>query len=117
MAGDVGEAPRADAWGPVARGFRVSLPNGEHGWVEEIRVCDGAVDLVVATGSAAGRLVTVGADAIEAILPGARRIVVHGSDAAVVAREAAAELEVAGGIVRMPVRESARLGLPTKEAA
>lgn len=117
MAAEASEVQRTDEWGPVSRGFRVSLPDGERGCVEEITLGGGAVELVVATGLFVGRLVTVRAHEIEAILPAARRIVARGSNGGVPAGDAAAELEAAGGIVRMPVRHSSRIGSPPKEAA
>jgi hypothetical protein len=117
MAGEAGDARSAGEWGPVCRGFRVSLPNGERGCVEDIRLGGGLVELVVATGLFVRRLVIVRAHEIEAILPAARRIVVRGSNGAVAAGDGAAELEAAGGIVRMPVRHSSRIGSPPSEAA
>jgi hypothetical protein len=117
MAAEAGEARRTDEWGPVSRGFRVSLPDGERGCVEDVTLRGGAVELVVATGLFVRRLVTVRAHEIEAILPAARRIVVRGSNGGVPAGDAAADLEAAGGIVRMPVRHSSRIGSPPQEAA
>ncbi len=116
MAAEAGDVRRANEWGPVCRGFRVSLPDGERGCVEEIRFVDSRVELLVATGLLVRRLVTVGAHEIEAILPAVRRIVVR-SNGAVGAGDAAAELDAAGGIVRMPVRHSSRIGSPPEEAA
>lgn len=118
MAAEAGEARRRDEWGPVSRGFRVSLPNGERGSVEEIMLRGDGVELVVTTGLFVRRLVTVRAHEIEAILPAARRIVVRGPDAgAPPAEDAAPDLEVVGGIVRMPMRHSSRIGSPPKDAA
>ena len=119
MAGEAGEASEVQSavdWGPVCRGFRVSLPNGERGCVEDIRLGGAAVELVVATGSSVRCLVIVRAHEIEAILPAARRIVVRGSNGAGGAGDAAAGL-AAAGIVRMPVRHSSGIGSPPKEAA
>jgi hypothetical protein len=112
------EAPTVsstETWGPVCRGFGVSFPDGERGWVEEIRARDGGVELLVATGSPAGRLVTIDSSAVEAILPGARQVIVERSSRT--RREDVTGVEAAGGIVRMPTRHSSRLGSPHEEAA
>ena len=106
------EVLTAETWGPVRRGFSVAFPDGEHGRLEEIRLADGAVELLVAAG-APGRLVAVAGAAVEAILPRRRRIVVgcfRGT-------EDAAGVEAVGGIVRMPTRHSARIAGPPEEAA
>jgi hypothetical protein len=118
MAAEAGEVRHTDEWGPVSRGFRVSLPSGERGCVEEITLRGGAVEFVVATGLFVRRLVTVRAHEIEAILPATRRIVVRGSNGgAPHAEDAATEVEAVGGIVRMPVRHSSRIGSPPMDAA
>lgn len=117
MAGVVEEARPAQEWGPVRRGFQVSLPGGERGCVEDIRLGDGVVELVVATGLFVRRLVSVRAQEIEAILPRARRIVVRDSTGAVADEGAAAGLETQGGIVRMPARHSSRIAPAPKEPA
>jgi hypothetical protein len=116
MAEEAGEVGGTDPWRPVCRGFRVSLPDGERGCVEEVRLDDGAVELAVATGLFVRRLVTVRADEIEAILPRARRIVVRDSNGAAAAGDPG-ELEAAGGIVRMSARHSSRVGSSPNEAA
>ena len=115
MAGEVDEVGRVDEWVPVCRGFRVSLSDGERGLVEGIRLGEDAVELAVVTGLFVRRVIALRANEIEAILPGARWIVVRGANGTVAA-DAAGELEVAGGIVRMPVRHSSRIGAPQKAA-
>ncbi len=117
MAVDAGQASRADEWGPVRRGFRVSLPDGERGSVTEIRRGECRVELVVTTGLFVRRRVTVDAREIEAILPAARRIVIRGSAGAVSSPAADPEVEAAGGILRMPVRHGSRIGSPSREVA
>ena len=117
MAEEAGRARRLREWGPVCDGFRVALPSGERGVVQEIRRGGAAVELIVATGLFARRRLSVREDEIEAILPAARRIVVGSSKAAVGADAARADLETAGGIVRMPVRHSASFGREPTEAA
>jgi hypothetical protein len=117
MVGEAHAAQHESEWGPVCRGFRVALPSGERGCVEDIRLGGAAVELVVATGLFVRRLITVREDEIEAILPAARRIVVRGRNGAAGAGDAAAELEAVGGIVRMPIRHSSRIGSPPEEAA
>ena len=117
MAEEAGGARRIREWGPVCDGFRVALPSGERGVVQEIRRGGAAVELIVATGLFARRRLSVGEDEIEAILPAARRIVVSGSNAAVGVDEATADAETAGGIVRMPVRHSASFEREPREAA
>lgn len=102
-------------WGPVRRGFSVAFPDGEHGRVEEIRIREGGVELIVSTGSGAARLCTVDGREVQAILPGLRRIIVRASPRP--CREDPAAIEVAGGIVRMTARHSSRLGSPPEEAA
>ena len=102
----------AETWEPVRRGFGVAFLDGGHGRLEEIRLVDGAVELLVAAG-APGRLVAVDGAAVEAILPRRRRIVVGCP-----ARTGdAAGVEAVGGIVRMPTRHSARIAAPPEEAA
>jgi hypothetical protein len=115
MARDVSEVGVGHEWGPVSRGFRVSLPGGERGCIEEIRRREGEIELVVATGLFVRRLVTVRAHEVEAILPGTGRIIVRGSNGAAAAD--ADELEAAGGIVRMPVRHSPTIASSPKETA
>lgn len=101
-------------WGPACLGYRVSLPGGEQGRVDAVRVRDGDVELVVATSTAPRRLVGVRADEIDAILPGPRRIVV--GDPGGVPSDGAA-VETAGGILRLPPRNSLRIGSPVHEPA
>ena len=115
MGGQEREARRAAEWGPVCRGYQVLLPDGQRGFVEDIHIRDGEVELVVATGLFVRRHLTVGANEIESILPAACRIVVRSSDGAAAAN-GLADLEAAGGIVRMPVLNSSRLGSATEEA-
>ena len=107
-------ASSAERWGPVRRGFGVCFPDGDRGRLEEIRIRDGGVELVVSTGSGARRLCVDGRD-VQAILAGLRRIIVHRSPRR--CNEDAAGAEAAGGIVRMAVRHSSRLGAPPEEAA
>jgi hypothetical protein len=115
MGAEAGAARNTGEWGPVSRGFLVSLPNGERGFVEHIRSSVGGVELVVATGLFVRRFVTVRANEIEAILPAARRIFVQGSADAVAL--GTGEPEAAGGIVRFPIGHSLRLGAAPKDAA
>jgi hypothetical protein len=109
MDGQVGEARRADEWGPVCRGYQVLLPDDQRGFVEDIRIRAGEVELIVATGLFVRRYLTVAADEVEAILPAACRLVVRGADGAATTN-GVGDLEAAGGIVRMPVCHSSRLG-------
>ena len=114
--GDVGEARRADDWGPVCRGYQVSLPDGQRGSLEDILVRGDHVELVVATGLFVRRHLTVAADAIEAILPAACRVVIRGSDGPATGN-GAEDVESVGGILRMPVLESLRPRSSPKNAA
>jgi hypothetical protein len=116
MLGEVTDAKRVDEWGPVCRGFHVSLPEGQRGCVQDIALGDDGVELVVETGLFMRRVLTVGADEIEAILPAAGRIILRPSVAAA-AREGGGGVEAVGGIVRMPVRHSSRIGAPPKRTA
>ncbi len=104
----------AGRWGPVCRGFSVAFADGERGRVEQVRVGEGGVALVVSTGLFAGHLVTIDGDEVEAILPRARRVVTERSLRP--GREAAA-VEAVGGIIRMPARDASRLGPPPEKAA
>jgi hypothetical protein len=79
-------------------------PGGERGRVDPVRAGTGAGEDVVTTGSFPRRLVTGRADEIEAILPGARRLVMRGANA--LSTRDVADLGTAGGIVRMPSRNS-----------
>ncbi len=76
MPAEAGQARRVGAWGPVCRGFRVSLPDCKRGWVEDIRLGDDGVELLVATELSARRLLTISAAEVAAILPEARLILV-----------------------------------------
>jgi hypothetical protein len=116
MLGEVTEAKRVDEWGPVCRGFQVSLPGGERGCVQDIRLGDDGVELVVETGLFVRRVLTVGGDEIEAILPASCRIILRPSGGAG-SREGGGDVEAVGGIVRMPARHSSRIGAPPKRAA
>jgi hypothetical protein len=111
MGAQARESRRADGWGPVCRGYQVCLPDGRRGYVEDIREGGDGVELLVATGLFARRRLTVTADEIEAILPGAYRIVVRGSDGAG-APNAGSDVEAVGGIVRMSTRDSSLVGSP-----
>ena len=108
-AGDVSTAER---WGPVCRGFNVSLPSGESGRVAEIRLRDGGVELLVESASSR-RLVAVDGADVEAILPRTQRIVIHASSV----EEDAGGVAAVGGIIRMPARHSPRPAEPRGEAA
>ena len=117
MAGEASEARRRDEWGPVRRGFHVLLPGGERGRIDDIHLHDGGVELVVTTGLFVRRLVRVDGAKIEAILPSARRVIVGGSDGAVSAEDAVPDLDVLGGIVRLPLRHSSRIGSAPEDSA
>lgn len=90
MRAESGEGGGERQWGPVRRGFRVSLPSGERGSVEAIRVGADGVELVVATGLFVRRFVTIPAAEVEAILPTARRVIVTDPNAVT-------DVEAAGG--------------------
>ncbi len=106
---DADETTRVPEWGPVCPGYQVLFPDGERGLVEEIRLGDDGVELIVSTGLSVRRYVTIGDGDIEAILPAAYRIIVRDSGA-VGAANGADDLEAAGGILRMPVLHSLRPG-------
>ena len=106
------ELVTAAMWGPVCRGFSVAFANGERGCLEEIRVGDETVELIVQA-AASQRLVGVDGGDIEAILPRHRRIVVAPPSA----RDDAAGAEVVGGIVRLPARQAPRSTGPADDAA
>jgi hypothetical protein len=116
MPGDGDGTSRLDEWGPVCRGFLVLLPDGQRGSVQDMRLGDQGVELLVETGLFVRRQLIIGADDVEAILPGAYQIVVRGPRSAAVSR-GAGDIETAGGIVRMPVHDAPRLRRPSKEAA
>ncbi len=111
-----GKVSSVEMWGPVYRGFTVSLPNGERGRLEDIRLRDGEVELLVATGLFTRRLVAIDGADVEAILPRTRRLIVEARS-----RRAPTEdgtgVDDAGGIIRMPGRHSRRLSEPPEEAA
>jgi hypothetical protein len=107
---------RLDEWGPVCRGFLVLLPGGRRGSVQDIRVGDQGVELLVETGLFVRRRIVIGADDIDAIRPAAYEIVVRSPRWAAVLADPG-EVETAGGIVRMPVHEAPGLRRPSKEAA
>ena len=115
MGGQAGDAKRADEWGPVCRGYQVSLPDGQRGSVEDIRLGDDGVELIVTTGLFVRRRLTIGEGEIEAILPAACRVVVRGSDSACAANSAE-DVETVGGILRMPVLHSLRPGSVPEDA-
>ena len=115
MGGQAGEGRRADEWGPVCRGYQVSLPDGQRGSVEDIRLGDDGVELIVTTGLFVRRRLTIGEGEIEAILPAACRLVVRGSDGAA-ERNGAEDVETVGGILRMPVLHSLRPGSVPEDA-
>ncbi len=104
-------AKRAPEWGPVCRGYQVLLPDGRRGHVEDIRLGDDGVELIVATGLFVRSQLTVGEREIEAILPAACRIVVRASEG-VGAENGVGDVEAAGGILRMPVVHSLRPSFP-----
>ena len=114
----VGESPEAkwvDESGPVCHGFEVTLPEGQRGSVQEIRLGDEGVELVVETGLFVRRVLTIDAAEVEAIRPASYRIVVRASRGAA-AQGGGGDVEAVGGIVRMPVRHSSRTAAP-KQAA
>lgn len=111
-----GKVSAGEMWGPVCRGFTVSLPNGERGRLEDIRLRDGEVELLVATGLFARRLVAVDGADVEAILPRTRRLIVE-SWSRRPRTDDATGVDDAGGIIRMPGRHSWRLSEPPEEAA
>ncbi len=108
-----GQVSSAEMWGPVCRGFSVSLPDGERGRVEEIRLRGGAVELIVATGLFARRLVTIDGADVEAILPRTRRLIVESRTRDT---EDVTGVDAVGGIVRMAARHSSRLSSPPEAA-
>ena len=103
-----------ERWGPVCRGFNVSFPEGGRGRVEDIRLRDGAVELIVLTGHFARRLVTIAVADVEAILPRTGRLIVQSRHPE---SEDATGVDAAGGTVRMAARHSSRLSSPPEEAA
>ena len=114
MAAEAGQARRASAWGPVCRGFRVSLPDCKRGWVEDIRLGDNGVELLVATER---HLLTISAAEVAAILPAARLILVAGVNPWAVPADDLGDVEPIGEIVHMPVRRSPRIGARREETA
>jgi hypothetical protein len=106
------EVSTAGTWGPVRRGFRVVFPNGDSGRVEEIRVSEGGVELVVEAGGS-GRFVAVDGADVEAILPRRQRIVVG----SLTGRDGAAGVAAAGGIIRMPARHWSRIAGDPEQSA
>ena len=115
MGGQAGEGRRADEWGPVCRGYQVSLPDGQRGSVEDIRLGDDGVELIVTTGLFVRRRLTIGEGEIEAIVPAACRLVVRGLDGAA-AGNGAEDAETVGGILRMRVLHSLRPGSVPEDA-
>lgn len=107
------DASRIERWGPVCRGFDVSFPNGATGRVADIRLRASGVELLVESPSSPACAVA-GAD-IEAILPLTRRVIIRGLS--VPAEDGAAGVDAAGGIIRMPARQSSRIAAPPEEAA
>jgi hypothetical protein len=116
MARDRSETKRLDEWGPVCRGFLVLLPDGQRGSVQDIRLVDQGVELLVETGLFVRRRFIVGADDVEAILPAEYQIVARTSRRVAVLG-GAGEVETAGGIVRMPAHDAPRLRRAPKKAA
>ena len=116
MAGETGTPGRVDTWGPVCRGFHVLLPDGQRGSVQDVRMGNDGVELLVETGLFVRRGLVVRVDDIEAILPGASQILVRESRGAA-AEDVGGEVETAGGIVRMPPPRSSRIGSPPRKAA
>lgn len=116
MASETSEAKRVDEWGPVCRGFHVLLPNGQRGSVQDLRMGENGVELLVETGLFVRRGLVVGAADIEAILPAAYQIVVRESRGAA-AGDAGGEVDAVGGILRMPLTGSARIDRPPRKAA
>lgn len=104
-----------EKWGPVYRGFTVSLANGERGRLEDIRLRDGEVELLVATGLFTRRLVTIDGADVDAILPRRRRLIVEARSRRP-RTEDATGVDDAGGIIRMPGRHSWRLSEPPEAA-
>jgi hypothetical protein len=85
--------------------------------VQDIRAGDQGVELLVETGLFVRRRLIIGPDDVEAILPAAYQIVVGASRQAAVSG-GSREAETAGGIVRMSVDDTPRLGrAPREEAA
>lgn len=115
MGARAGKARQVEDWGPVCRGYQVLLSDGQRGSVEEIRLGDDGVELIVATGLFVRRQLTIRENEVEAIPPAAYRVVVRGSDGDVC--NGAEDLETVGGIVRMPIRHSLRPGSAREDAA
>src|SRR3712207_3470861 len=103
MPAEAGQARRVGAWGPVCRGYRVSLPGGQRGWVDDIRLGDDGVELLVATELSARHLLWISAAEIAAILPEARLILVAGMNPWAVPADGLGDVEPIGDIVHMPV--------------
>ncbi len=116
MGAQPGEARQVDDWGPVCRGYQVMLPDGQRGSVEDIRLGDDGVELIVVIGLFVRSRLTIRGDEVEAILPTAYRLVVRGSDGDGAAN-GAEDVETVGGIVRMPVLRSLRPGSAPEDAA
>ncbi len=106
---------QVDGWGPVCRGYHVLLRDGQRGSVEDIRLGDDGVELIVGTGLFVRRQHAIREDEIEAILPAACRIVLRGSEGD--AGNGAEHLETVGGILRMPVLHSLRPGSAPEDTA
>ncbi len=109
-------ARRVPEWGPVSRGYEVLLADGQRGSVEDIRLGDDGVELIVATGLFVRRHLMVREDEIEAILPAAYRVVIRDADGVGAAKDVE-DAETVGGILRMPVLDSLRPGSVPKDAA
>ena len=111
-----GQRPRqTPEWGPVCRGYQVLLPDGRRGSVEEIRLGEDGVELIVTTGLFVRRQLTIGEDEIDAILPATYRVVVRGSEAGD-GRSGVDDVETVGGILGMPVLHSLRAGSVREDA-
>ena len=102
-----------EKWGPVRRGFSVAFADGGRGRLEEIRLADGTVELLVGAAGPGGPLVAVDGADVEAILPRRRRIVVG----SLPVRADAAGVEAVAGIIRMPSRHSSGIAAPPEDAA
>ena len=103
-------------WGPFCRGDEVLLPDGRRGSVEDIRLGDDGVQLIVTAGPFVRRRLTVGEDEIDAILPATYRVVVRGAEAAGDGTSGVDDVETVGGILRMPVLHSLRPGSVSEDA-
>jgi hypothetical protein len=116
MTGEAIQTKRLDEWGPVCRGFLVLLPDGQRGCVQDIRLGEDGVELLVETGLFVRRGLVVGVDEVEAILPASYEIVVRPSRGVPVG-DGGGEVEAAGGIVRMRARHESPASAAPRKAA